>query len=119
MNLDALKSMADESFKGVDECYRWMLGREQQAQGSATVPRLISFSTFQTMCRKAKYQKRAPDADLRMLFLFLDSASGKQRSDGYLTKNEFSLLKGLNSRALAGSPARLCRILQQQYESLD
>ena len=102
MSLEELKHVIDEQFNGVDECYQYMIGREQLLQCSVSQPRTISFNTFQSMCKKIKFSAIAPGADLRMLFLFLDLASGKQRSDGFLTRNEFSLLKGLSSRALAG-----------------
>jgi len=123
MSLQALKLVVDENFRGVDECYRWMLSREMALQGLNHMPRFVSYAAFQSMCRKVKFSpgfgSARPDMDLRMLFLFLDLASGKQRSDGFLTKNEWSLLKGLDSRSLAGSPARLRRIIQQEYGGMD
>merc|ERR1712220_21568 len=56
--------------------------------------------------------------DMRMLVLFLDEASGKH-ADGTLTQSEWSLLKGLDSKALRGSPARLRKRRESQYGGLD
>jgi Ca2+-binding EF-hand superfamily protein len=123
MSLQDLKMVVDEKFKGVSECFQWLLQREMILQGASRLPRTVSFKTFHAMCRKVKFApglgSKRPDMNLRMLFLFLDVASGKPRSDGFLTKNEWSLLMGLNSRSLAGSPARLRRILEQKYGGMD
>merc|ERR1719478_666784 len=53
-----------------------------------------------------------------MMVLFLDEASGKH-ADGQLTQSEWSLLKGLDSKALTGSPARLRKMLVKEYGGMD
>ena len=53
-----------------------------------------------------------------MLFLFFNEVSGRQTA-GYLSFSEWSLLKGFNSKAISGSPARLRRVLQEAYGSVD
>ena len=55
---------------------------------------------------------------MRMLFLFFNEVSGRQTA-GYLSFSEWSLLKGFNSKAISGSPARLRRVLQEAYGSVD
>merc|ERR1712190_473313 len=67
---------------------------------------------FQKVFNQAGFRKAAPDADMKLLFLFLDEATGKH-ADGFLTFNEFALMKGFQSRALTGNPARLRRILEE------
>lgn len=44
--------------------------------------------------------------------------SGRQTA-GLLSISEWSLLKGFNSKAISGSPARLRRILQEAYGGID
>lgn len=53
-----------------------------------------------------------------MLFLFFNEVSGRQTA-GMLSFSEWSLLKGFNSKAISGSPARLRRVLQEAYGSVD
>merc|ERR1712110_644056 len=79
----------------------------------------VSFVAFQKVFVKAGVSALLPpNADLRMAFLFLDEATGKH-ADGYLDSKEWGLLKGLNSRAITGSPARLRRILEDHYGGVD
>merc|ERR1719456_2057211 len=78
----------------------------------------VSYSTFEKVFLAAGFKKLVPEVDLRMLVLFLAEASGKH-ADGQLTQSEWSLLKGLNSKALVGSPARLRKLLLDKYGGID
>jgi len=115
-SLEALQSMAEEKFGTAEECFQHLLKKEAAAPGSKKhgKPTYVSFNTFQKVCDKAGFTKENPTADLRMVFLFLDEASGKS-ANGQLTESEWSLLKGFSSRAITGSPARLRRILEEHY----
>lgn len=118
-SLGVLKRLGDEKLKGMDECWKRLQHREQTMHGLALVPSRISFAAFQSVFNKAGINSLLPgSADLCMCFLFLDEASGKH-SDGYLTKEEWALLKGFDARAVTGSPARLRRILNEKYGGVD
>jgi len=117
-SLDGLKRWVEDHFGGVDECYQKLVQREQQAQGLDYVPKCVSFGTIQKLVNQAGVGKGSQDGDPRMLFLFLSQAS-QERTTGNLGANEWSLLKGFNSRALTGCPARLRRILLERYGGMD
>eukprot|EP00403_Amphidinium_massartii_P036271 CAMPEP_0178446022 /NCGR_PEP_ID=MMETSP0689_2-20121128/40542_1 /TAXON_ID=160604 /ORGANISM="Amphidinium massartii, Strain CS-259" /LENGTH=1146 /DNA_ID=CAMNT_0020070739 /DNA_START=91 /DNA_END=3529 /DNA_ORIENTATION=- len=118
-NLIAFASFTKANLGGFDEFFKKLLQRERAVQGINGVDRkAVSYTTFQKVCSLVGFSKVLPDIDLRMLFLFLDEASGKH-ADGFLDANEWSLLKGLTSRALTGSPARLRRVLLAEYGSMD
>lgn len=115
----ALKRIAEREFGGVDECYNKMQDREKILTAStSSAPRVISFDAFEKVC-KSSLLKELPKADLRMLFLFLEEASQHKSADGYINRLEWSILKGLGSRTIVGSPARLRRILETRYGSME
>lgn len=116
--MDTLKRFVEDHFGGVDECYQSMIKREQLEKGLDYAPRCVSFATISKVFGQAGLGKGSQDGDPRMLFLFLSQAS-QERTTGNLGVNEWSLLKGFNSRALTGCPARLRRILLERYGGMD
>ena len=92
--------------------------RERILQGLPASPKTTSYDAFHKVCVAAGFNKLAPKADVRMLFLFFNGVSGRQTA-GFLSFSEWSLLKGFNSKAISGSPARLRRVLQGAYGSVD
>jgi len=118
-HLISFASFTKANLGGFDEFFKKLLQRERAVQGINGIDRkAVSYGTFQKVCTLVGLSKAIPDIDLRILFLFLDIASGKH-VDGFLDSNQWSLLKGLTSRALTGSPARLRRVLLAEYASLD
>mmetsp|Transcript_17054 Transcript_17054/g.39817 ORF Transcript_17054/g.39817 Transcript_17054/m.39817 type:complete len:1141 (+) Transcript_17054:159-3581(+) len=118
-HLISFASFTKANLGGFDEFFKKLLQRERAVQGINGIDRkAVSYSTFQKVCTLVGLSKAIPDIDLRILFLFLDIASGKH-VDGFLDSNQWSLLKGLTSRALTGSPARLRRVLLAEYAGLD
>merc|ERR1712039_407530 len=95
-----------------------LIDLEKSSCPDVPAPKVIQLAAFQKFCGQIGFAKAIPNADLTFVFLFLGTASGKP-SKGYLTKSEWSLLKGFDSRALCGSPARLRRILEEHYGDLD
>lgn len=122
LSLEQLKTFAQKSFGGIDQAYQKFLAVEhaqQKASAPGTVPRdSVSFKSFEKVCAQHQFSKALPDADLRMLFLFLDEASGK-RSNGQLTKPEWSLLKSFDCNAVTGHPARLRKFITDHYGGVD
>lgn len=116
--VEALKRFADTMLGGVEAAFAKFLERERILQGLPASPKTTSYDAFHKVCVQAGFNKLAPKADLRMLFLFLNEVSGRQTA-GFLSFSEWSLLKGFNSKAISGSPARLRRILQESYGSVD
>ncbi|CAE7565482.1 unnamed protein product [Symbiodinium natans] len=103
---------------GIDACFAKFVERERALQGLPASPKTASYDAFQKTCVQAGFSKIAPKADLKMLFLFLHEMPGRQAT-GYLSFSEWSLLKGFHSKAIAGSPARLRRIIEEVYGSVD
>merc|ERR1712039_105616 len=95
-----------------------LIDLEKSSCPDVPAPKVIQLAAFQKFCGQIGFAKAIPNADLTFVFLFLGTASGKP-SKGYLTKSEWCLLKGFDSRALCGSPARLRRILEEHYQDLD
>eukprot|EP00929_Paragymnodinium_shiwhaense_P074651 TRINITY_DN38212_c0_g1_i1.p1 TRINITY_DN38212_c0_g1~~TRINITY_DN38212_c0_g1_i1.p1 ORF type:complete len:1329 (+),score=267.67 TRINITY_DN38212_c0_g1_i1:38-4024(+) len=114
-----LKVLADEEFGGIDECFVRLQRREQLLNDNGILPGNVSLNAFQRVLVKAGLNNRLPQSvDFRMLFLFLDAASEKP-ADGYMGKQEWSLLRGFDTRFLHGSPSRLRKILDKQYGGID
>lgn len=116
--LVALKKLVDDKLGGIDPCFRKMQERERAVQNHASSPKRVSFDTFQRTVASAGFNKLLPDADIKVLFLFITEASGKH-ANGFLSQGEWALLKGLSSSAIVGSPARLRKILEQRYGGLE
>lgn len=116
--VEALKRFADSMLGGVEAAFAKFLERERVLQGLPASPKTTSYDAFHKVCVAAGFNKLAPKADVRMLFLFFNEVSGRQTA-GYLSFSEWSLLKGFNSKAISGSPARLRRVLQEAYGSVD
>jgi len=117
-NLEALKRFVDTMLGGIDACFAKFVERERALQGLPASPKTASYEAFQKTCVQAGFSKVAPKADLKMLFLFLHEMPGRQAT-GYLSFSEWSLLKGFQSKAIAGSPARLRRIIEEVYGDVD
>lgn len=121
VGLRELKRFAQEKFGGLDEAFIRLQDVERRdlgQVGGASRPKAIRFETFKRTISKAGFAKAVPDADLTEIFLFLTEATST-RSSGLLSRGEWGLLKGFDSRALTGNPARLRRILDEQYGGLD
>jgi len=117
LNLEALKRLAENKFGGLDECFQKLLKREQAVQGTPYLPNAVGFEAFKKILGPG-LAKMVPNPDMKELFLFLDEAY-KKHANGVLTLAEWHLLRGFDSRALTGSPARLRRILKERYGSVD
>jgi len=119
-DLEALKRFVDSKLGGIDASFGKFVERERTMQGLPAVPKTASYDAFQKTCAQAGFSKMHPKADLKVLFLFLNEAAGKQsQANGFIGMGEWSALKGFNSKAITGSPARLRRILQENYGSVD
>lgn len=116
--VEALKRFADTMLGGLEAAFAKLLERERILQGLPASPKMAGYNAFNKVCMSAGFNKMAPKADLKMLFLFLNEVSGRQTA-GLLSISEWSLLKGFNSKAISGSPARLRRILQEAYGGID
>jgi hypothetical protein len=116
--LEALKRLADEKLGGIDASYKQFQAREQQVQGCQHMPKSASFEAVEKVCQKEGFSQLAPGADLKMLFLFL-SVTSDAKGNGYIEEGDWGLLKGLNARAVSGSPARLRRILKERLGGVD
>jgi len=117
-DVEALKRFVDTMLGGIDACFAKFVERERALQGLPASPKTASYEAFQKTCTQAGFSKMAPKADLKMLFLFLHEMPGRQAS-GYLSFSEWSLLKGFNAKTISGSPARLRRIIEEVYGSVD
>jgi len=117
-SLEDLKSFAEKQFGGLDECFQQCILREKMIHDAEVMPKRVSFVVLQKVCNSAGFSKIVPNADLKMLFLFFGQGAHR-KADGYITSNEWNLLKGLSSRAITGSPARLRRILDERYGGMD
>lgn len=123
LSLEALKRLVDERFGGVEAGFRKFLEKERAIQGLSSLPKTASFDAFQKVCGglltgAGVPKDAAKQSDLRLLFLFFSEAAGRQ-ANGFLTLGEWQLLKGFNSKAFTGSPARLRRILEEQFGDMD
>lgn len=117
-SLEALKSYAEDKFGGVDACFKKLLEREHVLQGLGRQPKTISLATFQKFCSQADLMNSEPVFNVKSLFLFLDAVSGSD-GHGFLNHKSWSILKGFNSRVITGNPARLHKILDEQYGGVD
>eukprot|EP00927_Polykrikos_kofoidii_P059851 TRINITY_DN54973_c0_g1_i1.p1 TRINITY_DN54973_c0_g1~~TRINITY_DN54973_c0_g1_i1.p1 ORF type:complete len:1170 (+),score=197.03 TRINITY_DN54973_c0_g1_i1:54-3563(+) len=122
IDLGSLKSFAESRYGSLEKCFKQILkcdhAQRKTENPYARFPKLVSIAGFLRFCKDSGFAKVAPDVDGRFLFLFLDEAIGKP-ADGYLSFQEWSLMKAFDSRALKGCPARLRRILEEEYGSLD
>lgn len=116
--LQDLKTFIDEKFGGIDECFQKLLNFEKQQKRLPGKAKSVSFSTFEKALTQGGYKHAFADADLEMLFLFLDEASD-QSTSGCLTYMEWQLLHGFEARAITGNPARLRRFLEQQFGNME
>lgn len=116
--LVALKNVVDEKLGGVDACFKKLQERERSVHHQSSMPKRISFDSFQKTMNHAGFSKSFPDADLKVLFLFITAASGKH-ANGFLTQGEWVLLQGLSSSAITGCPARLRKILEEEYGGME
>eukprot|EP00438_Fugacium_kawagutii_P033094 Skav229607 [mRNA] locus=scaffold510:240159:244843:+ [translate_table: standard] len=116
--VEAMKRFADTMLGGIEAAFAKFLERERLLQKLPASPKTTSYDAFHKVCVQAGFNKLAPKADVKMLFLFFNEVSGRQTA-GMLSFSEWSLLKGFNSKAISGSPARLRRVLQEAYGSVD
>lgn len=116
--LMALKGLVEQKLGGIDPSFRLFLEKEKLAQNLQTMPKIASFDSFKKVVGSAGFGKGDSNADLKLLFVFLTEASGKH-ADGFMRHSEWALLKGLSSRALTGSPARLRKLLTTKYPSME
>lgn len=114
-NLQDLKQFADDKFGGIDECFQSLLKLESSRGGKG---KSVSYKTFEKALTQGGFKQAFAEADLEMLFLFLDEASD-QSTSGCLTYMEWQLLRGFESRAVMGSPARLRKFLEQQFGNME
>lgn len=112
--LQDLKQFADNKFGGVDACFASLLKMEKVVKNLPGKAKTVSLKTFEKALMQGGFKQAFADADLELLFLFLDEASD-QSTSGCLTYLEWQLLRGFEARAFSGSPARLRRFLEQQF----
>jgi Ca2+-binding EF-hand superfamily protein len=116
--LQDLQHFVCAHFGGIDECFQKLLKLEKIQRKLGGKAKSVCFKTFEKAFTQGGFKQAYPGADLEMLFLFLDEASD-QSTSGCLTYMEWQLLRGFESRAVAGSPARLRRFLEQQFGNME
>jgi Ca2+-binding EF-hand superfamily protein len=99
-------------FETIDNFWNKVMEEQKKATGDTDA---VSFKIFEGMCQKYRIHSRA---DLRQMFLFLDQITGA-RASGKLSFKEFRLLRGFESRATTGVPARLRKMLVTKFGSLE
>merc|ERR1719487_237916 len=112
--LSEFNSVILTKFSTLEDFFQKILEEEQHAGGVSDAQE-VSYKTFERMCRKHRIQSRT---DLKQMFLFLDQVTVAERP-GRLTIKEFRLLRGFQSRAAVGVPARLRKMLVGKFGSLE
>jgi len=105
------------SSRSLDKCYKKMLRAEKALKNCSFAPQTASFAAFENVFKDPAFREQVPNIDLRMIFTFLDEATGKH-ADGFIGIGEWLLLRGFDASALCGSPARLQKILEERHGSL-
>jgi len=116
--LDDLKNFAKEKFGGIDACWDRLVQAEKIHKTKAAQAGHVSLRTFRKACQQGGFANCFPNADLEMLFIFLDEASD-QCCNGYLTSADWQLLHGFEAKTITGSPGRLRRFLENEFGSMD
>lgn len=117
-SLEDLKKFSEEVFGGIDLCFERLLEREKIVKSMPGKATHVSFKTFSKACDEGGFTKKFANVDLEMLFIFLDEASD-QACNGYINYGDWQLLHGFEARAITGSPARLRRFLENEFETVD
>jgi len=116
-NLQAIRDNAINNYGGLDECFESLVRADREEGGRTDDVRSVSFGTFLRECAKGPLGQNLRPEEVPVLFLFLDEATGAH-SDGFLTWDEWCLLRAFDATAMAGCPARLRAFLERRFGSI-
>jgi len=114
-NLQELKRFAEKKWGDIDQCFGVLLAKEKSQQvDDPEAEDAISFNVFEKVCTQGGMA--LTPVELRRVLLFLDEATGSH-ANGFISMDEWGLLRAFDATAITGSPAKLRRFLEDNFGS--